>query len=253
MSGTEHQINHIKDRYGLSWQYGSDLPPIGGLIWYQSNGEILVTMSMTSPLQILEDLTKAVNDAQLVPRPYYPPLKKGFLLASKSTMGPHEVDLEYDCMIPDVSDHPASFAHVRKNHIHEGVDLYGQEHDDVYAMLPGVVTNIIQHFTGPGAGTPWWNRTSAVAVEDATGVWVYGEIIVNPSLVIGHHVLPGDWLGLITPVLKRDKGRPMSMLHLERYTKGTTDSIGIWNLNHPKPDHLLDPTPELIRGLFPCN
>lgn len=174
-------------------------------------------------------------------------------MASKSTTGPHEVDLEYDCMIPDVSDHPASFAHVRKNHIHEGVDLYGQEHDDVYAMLPGVVTNIIQHFTGPGAGTPWWNRTSAVAVEDATGVWVYGEIIVNPSLVIGHHVLPGDWLGLITPVLKRDKGRPMSMLHLERYTKGTTDSIGIWNLNHPKPDHLLDPTPELIRGLFPCN
>lgn len=161
---------------------------------------------------------------------------------------PEEMELEYESMIP-IGDHHGAFGVERKNHIHEGVDLYAEEGSTVFAMIGGVVTNIIEDFTGPGAGMPWWNKTSAVVVEDEDGVWIYGEITVDPTITIGATVTAGQSLGKVAQVLIHDKGRPMSMLHLERYTKGTTESVGIWEKGTPKPDNLLDPTPILIKGL----
>lgn len=37
------------------------------------------------------------------------------------------------------------------------------------------------------------------------------------------------------------------MLHLERYTKGVKESIGILEINKEKPDNLIDPTPLLLK------
>ncbi|BDR25629.1 peptidase M23 [Pseudomonas phage vB_Pa-PAC2] len=148
--------------------------------------------------------------------------------------------------IPDYT-HPGGFAYQRKNHIHEGVDLYCKNKEPVFTMLSGKVVNIIKDFTGPGCGTPWWNKTSALVVEDVFGVWVYGEILVGNWINIGDTVPAGTCIGRVEQVLKKNKGRPMSMLHVERYTKGTTNSIGLWQLNTSRPENLLDPTPLLRR------
>lgn len=251
MQAFVQKINQLKDWYGLSWQYGSDLPThqVSDMIWFKHDGTFLARLP-NDPYAMCELLETAISDHQLPKRPYYPPLKKAVMLASKVEYAPHLVEVERDCVIPDDPTHPSSFAHVRTHHVHEGVDLYAEEGDPVYAMVNGVITNIIQHFTGEGAGSPWWNHTQAVVIEDANGVWMYGEIIADQHLSIGGSIAAGQLVGHVTPVLKTNKGYPTSMLHLERYIKGTTESIGLWAVGTSQPEGLLDPTPELITGLL---
>jgi hypothetical protein len=38
----------------------------------------------------------------------------------------------------------------------------------------------------------------------------------------------------------------MSMLHIEMYDPGYTDTWGEWKIGDPKPEHLKDPTPYLL-------
>ena len=77
-------------------------------------------------------------------------------------------------------------------------------------------------------------------------VILYGEIIVDESLKIGESVKKGQILGKIRQVLTKDKGRPMSMLHLEVHKHGSRDTP-LWEPPEiPKPDSLLDPTPYFI-------
>jgi hypothetical protein len=139
-------------------------------------------------------------------------------------------------------DHAGAFGAVRKHDIHTGVDLYAPHGTPVFAMEPGVVVALIYDFTGEWAGSPWWNSTGAVMVEDGSGVWLYGEIQPSEALKVGMKVDCADTLGYVQTVLKVDKGAPMSMLHVERYTRGSSAPINVWSLGMLKPEKLIDPT-----------
>jgi murein DD-endopeptidase MepM/ murein hydrolase activator NlpD len=145
--------------------------------------------------------------------------------------------------------HPGSFGFERKNHVHEGVDIYCPEHTSVHAVEDGVVVAVVD-FTGEKATppSPWWNDTMAVLVEGETGVVVYGEIKPARDYKTGDTLNAGDEIGRVIPVLKKDKGRPMTMLHLELHRHGTRDAFE-WPVGGPCPDSLLDPTPHLLNIL----
>jgi murein DD-endopeptidase MepM/ murein hydrolase activator NlpD len=144
--------------------------------------------------------------------------------------------------------HPGSFGYVRKNHIHEGVDLYAEEGDDVVAIEDGVVHKIIP-FTGEIANTPWWNNTYSIFIEHNGYNINYGELIPVEHLKEGDTVKAGEVIGHIRTVLLKDKGRPMAMLHIEMYQPAATDPVTEWSLNTPKPEHLIDPT-HLLKSLI---
>lgn len=130
------------------------------------------------------------------------------------------------------------FGAVRKHDIHTGIDLYCQEYSEVFAIEDGVVVNIFD-FTGEKAGSPWWENTQAVLIEGKSGVILYGEVSTN--LNIGDIIKEGQMIGKVLRVLKKDKGLPTTMLHLELYKPGYRGSGEIWNLNEDKPEVLLNP------------
>jgi len=145
-----------------------------------------------------------------------------------------------------VGNHPGAFGVLRKHHHHEGVDLYAPEGTVVRAVEDGVVVRV-GPFTGPAVDMDWWEETWAVMVEGISGVVVYGEIIpcsnLNGPTPARFEVKAGDPIGTVKRVLKVDKGRPMSMLHLELRKHGTTDWSGWYDT---RPDNLLDPTSHLL-------
>lgn len=97
-------------------------------------------------------------------------------------------------------------------------------------------------FTGEHANLPHWENTWAILVEGETGVVVYGEI--DAIVDVGDTIVAGQWIGSILRVLKNDKGRPMSMLHLELYEHGTKDTVE-WISGPQHPSHR-DPTKYLM-------
>jgi murein DD-endopeptidase MepM/ murein hydrolase activator NlpD len=150
-------------------------------------------------------------------------------------------------MLPDEL---GQFGAVRKNHTHEGIDLYGENKDPVFAAEDGVVVGI-EWFTGEKAPTPspWWNNTQGILVEGESGVIVYGEILISEGIEIGSKIKRGQKIGELETVLLKDKGRPMTMLHLELYEKGTRKT-GEWDHGLPKPEGLLDPTSFIEEAFF---
>ena len=133
---------------------------------------------------------------------------------------------------------PGSFGFNRKHDIHTGVDLYCNPGEKVYPIEDGKVIAIID-FTGTKADSPWWNDTRAILIEGESGVFVYGEL--TETVNVGDVVSTGTSIGEVKTVLLKDKGLPMTMLHLELYKKGTTDVVW-WKLGEAKPESLLDPT-----------
>lgn len=131
----------------------------------------------------------------------------------------------------------SAFGGIRKYDIHTGIDLFCEAGQIVCAIEDGIVVNVLQ-FTG-GLESPWWNNTYAAMIESISGVIVYGEI--ETDLKIGDNIKKGDVIGKVLTVLKNNKGKPMTMLHLELYKHGTRDVVW-WNLNEEKPDQLLNPT-----------
>ena len=158
-----------------------------------------------------------------------------------------KIDLAFESEIPVGTAHPGAFGVVRRNHVHEGVDLYGLEGDKVIAMQDGIITGI-HPFTGPLAGSEWWHDTECVVVENAEGVLIYGELCPASGLEAGQAVTEGQVLGYLATVLRHDKGRPMNMLHLERYVSGVKVSCGIWEKGAGRPYGLLDPTELLLQA-----
>lgn len=138
--------------------------------------------------------------------------------------------------------HPGAYGVTRANHVHEGIDFYCPAGTPVMAVEDGIVVAVLK-FTGPAAGSPWWHDTDAVLVEGASGVVLYGEIA--PEVGAGDAVAAGQCLGRVVQVLREDKGRPMSMLHLEFHAAGTRDCYE-WTLDQPAPSSLRDPTPQLM-------
>lgn len=152
-----------------------------------------------------------------------------------------------------LSPHPGSFGLVRTNHVHEGVDLYcptgtlvsAVEDGCVVAILPftGVNAFAVNPVTGAVEALHWWHDTDVVLVEGASGVVAYGEIA---SLCkVGDNLIAGEVLGEVLQVLKKDKGRPRSMLHIELHVAGTRVP-SCWYQENGRPSSLLDPTPYLL-------
>jgi hypothetical protein len=77
-------------------------------------------------------------------------------------------------------------------------------------------------------------------------VFVYGEI--ESAVKVGDYVHRGELVGIATSVLKKNKGRPMVMLHLEMMTADATKTLwwkyqdAACTLPEPMPPQLLDPT-----------
>ena len=143
--------------------------------------------------------------------------------------------------------HPGAFAVNRKFHTHEGVDLYAEVGTPVVAVESGRVTTVAP-FTGAHAGesVSCWEDTFAVWVEGASGVVLYGEIA--PCVRVGQRLEAGQLLGHVLRVLKKDKGRPMSMLHLELHHRGSIEAPQ-WLVPEERPAVLRDPTPFLLASL----
>lgn len=144
-------------------------------------------------------------------------------------------------------DGPGMFGAVRKHDVHTGVDLYTYPGMPVLAVEDGLVV-AVEDFTGPVAGSPWWHDTQAVLVEGASGVVCYGELAVGKGIVVGVEVRRQDCLGCVRTVLRKSKGRPTTMLHLELYQHGTRETVW-WHHEEPRPAHLLDPTGQLRKAL----
>lgn len=152
-------------------------------------------------------------------------------------------DLSKETEIP-IGTHCGAFGVKRRFDTHTGIDLYCQDGDDVFAIEDGIVV-LIEDFTGASANSEWWNNTQAVHIEGESGVIVYGEIEPNEELSEGLIVKSGQEIGKVRQVLKQDKGRPMSMLHIELYKHGSRQSC-IWENDKAQNDCLLDPTELLI-------
>lgn len=147
--------------------------------------------------------------------------------------------------IPVGLNHPGAFGVDRHHDVHTGVDLYTPYGCPVKAIESGKVIKV-DWFTGPSINMPWWNDTRAVYIEGDLGVFNYGEIFEYSSIKVGQKIEQGEYFGYVVPVLKRYKGRPMSMLHLELYDHGYVDNWGKWVMGTPKPKHLKNPTPFLL-------
>lgn len=144
-------------------------------------------------------------------------------------------------------DLPGQFGSARKYDIHTGVDLYTELGTEVLAVEAGVVVGI-HPFTGEDAGSPWWNRTSAVIVRGESGYVLYGEI--QPSCTVGESLSQGQVLGVVAvPVLPSYKGRPQVMLHLELNSGENWADIWI----RDRPQGLLDPSPLLLEANNPVH
>lgn len=167
-----------------------------------------------------------------------------------------------DSEIPEDSTHQGSFGAIRKHDIHTGVDIYCEDGQEVIAVEDGWIKKI-ENFTGPSAGSPWWNETKAIWILGESGMVVYGELepvdFIYPAgpnrfegtmyrMNEGVRVKKGQVIGKVKPVLKKDKGLPMTMLHLELYDFEMTETI-IWNHNSPQPKYLQNPTEYLKSSL----
>ena len=151
------------------------------------------------------------------------------------------------CGPTSLPDGPGQFGAVRKHDIHTGVDLYTYPGMPVLAVEDGVVVGI-EIFTGPRAESPWWNETEALLVEGVSGVVCYGELAVQSGLEIGSKITQEQCLGCVKTVLKKDKGRPRTMLHFELYQHGTKETVW-WRRGERRPVNLLDPSEHLKAAL----
>jgi len=170
--------------------------------------------------------------------------------------------------MPDipVPNHYGAFGVKRRHDVHRGVDLYCEVGSTVCAIESGTVVHVDPHFTGPEDDTPWWNPTEAVYIEGDTGCFCYGEIRITRCAGVlddekreqlkdeeffkelpfffkeGDEVKAGDGLGTVLQVLKEDKGKPMSMLHMELHRHGYKHRI-----EHRIYEMQLDPTLVLMQ------
>ncbi len=161
------------------------------------------------------------------------------------SMSFENIDLETEVEIP-CGFHVGAFGAVRKFDVHKGIDLYAPHGSPVFSIEDGIVVDI-RPFTGETLGYPWWNETQAVSVEGKSGVIVYGEIDSAKEIKKGMEVTTGTQLGTVLTVLKKDKGRPMSMLHLALHRHNVL-SNGKWRNGLPQPSGLLDPTNLVIKA-----
>ena len=121
------------------------------------------------------------------------------------------------------------FGAIRKFDVHTGFDIYCPDGEPVYAIESGIVTSI-EHFTGKFTTPipmPWWANTMAIGIEGKSGVILYGEVY-TPKIKVGDKIFEGQKIAKVKRVLKKDKGLPTTMLHIELYEHGYRDEWAIW-------------------------
>jgi len=175
------------------------------------------------------------------------PIKHWSLGVTWDSMSFRNINTESDVEIP-VGNHVGAFGAIRRHDIHKGVDLYCPSGTPVYAVESGKVVDI-RWFTGEKAGCSWWRNTMGISIEGETGVIVYGEMIVNKDIKSGDDIGQGQKLGEIEQVMKKDNGRPLSMLHFALHRHAVL-SNGRWEIGKPQPSGLLDPTNRLISSVM---
>ena len=84
-------------------------------------------------------------------------------------------------------------------------------------------------------------------VEGNSGVIGYCELNPHKHLKMGDEIQEGESIGLITPVLKKNKGNGRTMLHFELYYPGTKEHA-TWLLDTEKPISLQNPR-TLLEGI----
>lgn len=184
------------------------------------------------------------------------PLKMNRLGVTEDLMSFQNIDLQTEVEIP-IKHHVGAFGVMRRHDVHKGVDLYAPEGTEVLAVEDGVLCDV-RPFTGKVAGQPWWEDTWAVSVAGESGIVVYGEIDVPPFTTIepldeqrfyfrSKEIKRGDLICRVKRVLKKDKGRPRSMLHLVLHKHGVL-SNGTWEFDQLKPPGLLNPTQLLLES-----
>lgn len=229
-------------RLGYNFPFGplrnvKIINPVEGLL---ACGDI--GMGKLAPTKVIVDeILNILEDIPIWKTPI--PLKyKGETNDSYSFL---DLDLNTEFEIP-IYPHVGSFGIRRRHDVHNGVDLYAPVNTQVFAVEPGKIVEIC-HFTGPEAGCEWWLPTKAVYVEGDSGIVVYGEIYPNEELKIGDTIGRGSLIGTVQRVIVKDKGRPMSMLHLELHTKDTIHAIS-WITGEKAPHGVLDPTKYLVKS-----
>lgn len=137
------------------------------------------------------------------------------------------------------------FAFRRSFYHHPGIDIYCELNQEVQAIEDGVIVNI-ENFTGPNANppSPWWLETWSIIIEGTSGALGYCELKPLPHIVVGASIKEGEIIAMIVPVLKKDKGNGITMLHFEQYMPGTKWHV-TWVLDTEKPNELLNPRPLL--------
>ena len=131
------------------------------------------------------------------------------------------------------------FGAKRKHDFHTGVDLFCNEDEPVYSMYDGIVTSVIE-FTG-FSESPWWEDTHAIMIyhPEIQKTFLYGEVSTN--LKAGKVIKQGQLIANVKRVLKKDKGKPMTMLHIECY-KGLQTKAVWWYHDTECPKNLEDIT-----------
>ena len=135
------------------------------------------------------------------------------------------------------------FGVIRKHDIHTGIDTYSDDKDPVYSITDGYVKDIVE-FTG-FKESPWWHDTYAIIVSFENVDILYGEVM--PCIEIGDEVKSGQQIGNIERVLRKDKGLPTSMLHLECYYN--FEKFEYWYEKEKIPHNLLNPT-SIINSVY---
>lgn len=144
----------------------------------------------------------------------HPPINKDYS---------HHMDFYHPPLLPmpdiPIAPHYGAYMVKRKHDVHTGVDLYAPEGAEVYAIEDGEVV-CVRCFTGLEAGCPHWHTTWAVDIEGYTGTVCYGEIKPDIEINEGKFIKKGTPIGKVMTVLKKDKGKAMSMLHFALHRHG---------------------------------
>ena len=197
---------------------------------------------LPKPIEIVDKLIDIIDP---LPTWFFPLQSQTYVGVNNDSNSFLDIDITTQIEIP-THPHVGSFGVRRRHDVHSGVDLYANVGTPVYAVEEGVIV-AIDPFTGKDADCDWWNDTWAVYVEGKSGIVCYGEILPNKLLKIGDKVNYCAAIGYVLRVLKTDKGRPTSMLHLELHKKGFIHGTH-WIKGKEKSEELLDPTQYLIKS-----
>ena len=172
------------------------------------------------------------------------PLKMDYKGLTEDSESFRNIDITREVELP-IGNHVGAFGVERKFDYHGGVDLYCPDSTAVFAVEDGIIVHV-RPFTGEIAGYPWWNDTWALSIDHGDCIAVYGEIY-KPSFKLGDKVKRGQQIGSVRQVLKKDKGRPMSMLHFALHSSDVLSNRQ-WDNGRPQANGLFDPTNRLIRS-----